>query len=141
MASSVHLVFSEPPAEVSRSSYDAWYDRHVEEIVSVPGFQAARRYWLEPIVGDRPPTMYRHLALYELTGESGPALAALDRRMERGELTLEPWFERIRFASFDGLPLEAADVEAPDHLYLVFSKPPERIGFEQYSDWYATHLR
>jgi hypothetical protein len=29
----------------------------------------------------------------------------------------------------------------PDNLYLVFSKPPEEISWEQYDRWYDRHVR
>jgi hypothetical protein len=137
----VYFVFSDPPPGVGEAEYSDWYEHHVQEIVAGPGFAGARRYWLSPIVGGSP-TNYRHLSLYELEGEgSHAAMAKLSDRMAAGELTLRDWFGQIRFASFDGIPLEDDDVRLPDHAYLVFSKPPAQIGFGAYNEWYAIHLR
>jgi hypothetical protein len=141
MGKAVHFVFSNPPPGVSDLKFSRWYERHVSEIVETPGFAGARRYWLSPIVGDRSPTMYRHLSLYELDGDSEAPLRELDRRMRAGQLTLEDWFGDIRFASFDGSPLEADPVRLSEHLYLVFSTPPPEVDFDAYSEWYAVHLR
>jgi hypothetical protein len=141
MPSNVHFVFSTPPAGISEGVYSGWYDHHVGEILEIPGFAGARRYWLSPIVGDRSPTMYRHLALYEVEGDSQAPLGELERRMQAGQLTLEDWFRDIRFASFDGIALEDDSVRLTDHAYLVFSKPPPQIEFDAYSEWYGVHLR
>jgi hypothetical protein len=141
MARRAHFVFSNPPPGVSEAVFSGWYERHVGEIVETPGFAGARRYWLSAIVGDRAPTMYRHLSLYEIDGDSQRPLEELGRRMQAGHLTLEDWFGAIRFASFDGIPLEADELRLPEHVYLVFSKPPADIDFDTYSDWYAIHLR
>lgn len=137
MPTNVHFVFSNPPGQISDAEYSDWYDQHVREILEVQGFAEARRYWLSPVVGERPPTMYRHLSLYLIEGDPRAALAALAQQ----PLTLPEWFGQIRFASFDGLALEDLPVRLSDHAYLVFSTPPARIAFDAYSDWYATHLR
>ena len=141
MPNNVHFVFSTPPAGVSEADYSSWYEQHVGEILDVPGFAGARRYWLSPIVGDTSPTMYRHLSLYEIEGDSQAPLAELGRRMQAGQLTLEDWFAEIRFASLDGIALEDDQVRLTDHAYLVFSTPPSQIPFEDYSGWYAVHVR
>jgi hypothetical protein len=141
MSDMVHFVFSTPPANVSETEFDAFYEDHVAQILDTPGFTAARRYWLEPIVGERPPTGYRHLSLYEIDGDSNDALARLAQRVEHGELTAPHWYPQVRFASFDGAPLETDAARLPEHAYLVFSKPPPNIAFDDYSRWYATHAR
>lgn len=141
MPNRIHFVFSTPPPGISEAEYSTWYEHHVREILDVPGFVCARRYWLSPVVGNRSPTMYRHLSLYVVESDSRAALAELERQTQAGRLTLHDWFGDIRFASFDGIPLESDDVRLPTHAYLVFSKPPEQIEFAAYSEWYATHLR
>lgn len=141
MATNVHFVFSTPPAEVSFDDFDRWYDTHVADILASPGFPAARRYRVDGARGDRPPTMYRHLSLYHVDGDGTQALAELERRVQSGEVPLPEWFGDIRFASFDGLALEDGDAQLPDHAYLVFSKPPAGMAFEDFSEWYAVHMR
>ena len=51
MARYVHLVFSDPPPGVSDDEYDAWYDEHVKEILSVDGWVSATRYRVDGVVG------------------------------------------------------------------------------------------
>src|SRR3982074_668206 len=141
MATNLHFVFSVPPGGVSEADFSSWYELHVREILEVPAFVGARRYWLSPIVSEHPPTMYRHLSLYEIDGDSRAPLGELDRRKQAGQMTPENWFGEIRFASFDGLALEDDQVRLTDRAYLVFSKPPAEIGFDAYSDWYGVHMR
>jgi hypothetical protein len=141
MASNVHLVFSIPPAGVSWSEFDDWYEGHVADILAGPGFPAARRYRVDRAVSDRPPTMYRHLSLYHVDGDGTQALAELERRVQAGEVPLPDWFGDIRFASFDGRALEDGGAALADHAYLVFSTPPPDMSFDAFSDWYAVHMR
>ena len=48
----------------------------------------------------------------------------------------------IRFASFYGWALEGPiDLDRLDHLYAVFSKPPEAMPLDEFIDWYHTHAR
>jgi hypothetical protein len=141
MATNVHFVFSSPPAAVPFEDYSAWYEGHVADILAGPGFLAARRYRVHGAVSDRPPTMYPHLSLYHVADDGSEALAELDRRVRNGDVPLPEWFGDIRFASFDGLALEDDDSQLPDHAYLVFSKPPAGMGFEDFSRWYAVHMR
>jgi hypothetical protein len=137
----VHFVFSVPPGGVGEDDYARWYDVHVAEILATPGFVAARRYWLGPAVPGRPPVEYRHLVVYVLDRASQEPLAALGRRMGAGELTVPDWFGEIRFASFDGRPLEHEELALPDHAYLTFSHAPGRFTTEEYFGWYYAHAR
>ena len=141
MAKNVHLVFSLPPAGVSEDVFTRWYETTVEEILAVPGFASARRYWLKAAVGDRSPTMFRHLAVYQLKDDVAGPLAEVRRRRRSGEMHVEPGFDEIHFSSIHGTPLEEPDIVLPDHAYLVFSRPPDQISAKDYSDWYAVHMR
>lgn len=117
MTKYVHLVFSDPPAGVSEDEYNAWYDRHVEEILAVDGWVAARRYRISPEVGADESGGYRFLSVYELDCPPEQAVANLaaagmgnaDTYIElKGEsdaaddpLPLPDWFAGIRFASWN----------------------------------------
>jgi hypothetical protein len=111
----LHLVLSEPPEDVSDEEFNRWYDAHLEEILETPGFVAARRFRLEPVV-ENPgsPVRYRYLAIYEIDGDPNDALAALaDRGMgnkdsysalkdeDAGNLELPDWFTPVGFASLN----------------------------------------
>ena len=137
----VHIVFSLPPASVGEEEYSSWYERHVAEILETPGFIAARRYWLGPASPDRPPVEFRHAVVYVMDRPSEEPLAELGRRQDAGELTIPDWFGEIRFASFDGRPLEDEELDPPDHGYLVLSHAPRRFTTEAYYGWYYAHAR
>jgi hypothetical protein len=137
----VHLVYSVPPPGVGDDEYSDFYETHVAEILETPGFVAARRYWLEPAVPNRPPVEYRHVAVYVLDGPSAGPLEQLGQRGGAGELTLPDWFGQIRFASFDGRPLEEDELEPPDHGYMTLSHAPRRFTTDEYHGWYYAHAR
>lgn len=141
MPNAVHLVLSIPPERIAEDEYSRWYDTHVAEILETPGFVAARRYWLASAVPGRPPVEYRHLVVYVMDRPSAEPLDDLGRRGRAGELTMPDWFGEIRFASFDGRPLEDGELDLPDHAYLVFSHAPRRFTTEEYYGWYYAHAR
>lgn len=135
-----HLVLSIPPDSIDEATYDAWYERHVAEILETPGFIAARRYWLDPASPERPRAELRHFSLYLLEEPDGP-IAALDTRVGAGELELPDWFDEIRFTAYSGRPLEDHELTFPDHAYLVLSHPPARFNADEYNGWYYAHAR
>lgn len=140
MPNDVHIVFSLPPASVTDDAYSDFYETHIAEILDTPGFVAARRYWLGEAAPDRPPIVFRHLAIYVLDRSGAEAGAQLGRRMDAGELTIPDWFGDVRFHSFDGRPLED-EIELPDHGYMVLSNAPRRFSTEEYYGWYYAHAR
>ncbi len=141
MSEHLHLVFSKAPEWLSDDEYNRWYDADLAEILIVPGFVAARRYRLETTVGAIPPSQHRYLSMYELDGDPNDVMAELDREIESGRMDLPAWFPEIRFSSFNcfshGNP---ADPVTPDHLYIVFSKPPPAVSGDEYVTWYRTHM-
>lgn len=141
MPHSVHFVLSIPPAGVSEHDYSTFYETHLDEILETPGWVAARRYWLEPASTERPRVDYRHLSLYVMDRPSEEPLVELERRMGAGEMTIPDWFGDIRFASWDGRPLEDPELDPPDHGYLVLSHAPRRFSTEEFYGWYYAHAR
>jgi hypothetical protein len=111
----IHLVFSDPPADVSEAEFNEWYDAHVQEILAVDGWVAATRYRLEPVVGADETGGYRFLSLYELDVTPEQAVANLaaagmgnaDTYIDmKGDsdadtLPLPEWFAGIRFGSWN----------------------------------------
>src|SRR3954466_2949044 len=73
----VHLVFSDPPADVTEDEFNEWYDAHVQEILAVDGWAAATRYRIAPEVGADESGGYRFLSLYELDVPPEVAVANL----------------------------------------------------------------
>lgn len=141
MPDHVHFVFSLPPEQVSRADYDAFYDQHLEEILAGDGFVAARRYWLSPASPERPNVEFAHLAIYRTDGPPSAALATLAERQGAGEITLPDWFDGVRFLTYDGRPLEDAELAYPDQGYVVLSHAPARFNDDEFNGWYYAHAR
>jgi hypothetical protein len=138
----VYLVFSKPPEWLAADEFDRWYESHLGEILAVAGYEGARRFAVHAAVGSTSPTMYSRLALYAISGEPAETTARLERAIQAGSIMLPEWFGEVRFASFVGHALEGPiDLATLDHAYVVFSRPPDQIGLEDYIDWYATHMR
>ncbi len=138
MAENVYLVFSKPPEEMSLAAFGEWYEQHVRDILTVDGFVAARRFVFQAVTGDTSPTMYSHLALYVIEGDPHAAM----ERLAAAGVPHPEWFDRGRWASFYGHPLEGAiDLDSLDHAYIVFSRQPPQMPLEEFIDWYATHAR
>jgi len=115
----LQIVFSRCPEGVPEDEFNAWYDEHLAEILSIPGFMSAQRYRLDPVVVDPDwPSSYGFLAVYE-TGDDTEALMA---EMEKANLTtkdsytrrkdedasgpaLPDWWDRVRFASWNCISL------------------------------------
>lgn len=100
----IYLVFSKPPDGLTQEEYDDWYERHVRQNILSPGFISGQRFTLSP--GGDAPTDFSHLALYEYEGDSTEVwLPDLMNRIATGEIDLPPWFDQIRFATWDCSPL------------------------------------
>lgn len=116
MARYLHLVFSQPPEGVTDVDYDTWYDAHVDEILSVPGWESVRRYRIQPVVGVEGAQPFRYVAVYELSVEPPIAVAALEQagmgnadsyvalkgeEDGSGPLPLPGWFASVVFGSWN----------------------------------------
>ena len=116
MTKHIHLVFSDPPADVTEDEFNEWYDAHVQEILAVDGWIAATRYRLEPVVAPEQTGGYRYLSLYELDVTPEEAVANLaaagmgnaDTYIDMKDdgdgsdpLPLPDWFAGIRFGSWN----------------------------------------
>jgi len=77
------------PLDERYDEYNDWYEnKHLDEVLKVPGFVAAQRFELvgEPFYGD-PPT-HRNLAIYEIEAERlEDALAALQEEIPNMKLS------------------------------------------------------
>jgi hypothetical protein len=120
-AQSLQLVFSDAgdaDHPVSDQSFDGWYERHLDEILSIPGFTSAQRYRLETVTRPEGGTIPgRRLCVY--TTSKPPA--GLRAEMERMNLlsadsysrlkdtnstgpALPEWWDTVRFASWNLIP-------------------------------------
>jgi hypothetical protein len=119
MQRSLNLVFSQPPEGVSDEEYNAWYDAHLVEILTVPGFVGAQRFRLAAMTDDPDaPSTFGYLAIFELEGELETVMAEMEKAgMSRSELYVElkktdttgpplpAYWHDIRFASWNCTPL------------------------------------
>lgn len=72
------------PVKGREDEYHAWYGRHIEEVLAIPGFVAARRYRL---VGDDDGNDGHYLAVYDLEADDlAGVVAELRSRSEGGHL-------------------------------------------------------
>ena len=126
MSQNLQIVFSRIPADVDEDEFNEWYDAHLGEILSIPGFVSAQRYRLEPVVvDDEQPVSYRYLSLYEIEGDPEQLLAEMEKRsygtadsyrerkgVDQGGLELPAWWDKVRFASWNCIAI-GERVEAP----------------------------
>lgn len=55
------------PVEGHEDEFNRWYEeRHVPDLLRVPGFKTAQRFVLSDVQRTPPPHPYRYLALYEI---------------------------------------------------------------------------
>ena len=117
MAQNLQLVFSRMPDHVDEAEFNDWYDAHLDEILSVKGFRSAQRFQLEPVVGEDV-LPHRFICVYEIDGDPREAVAELERAGmgsqdsysdlkddDEGALPLPGWWDGVRFASWNLLPL------------------------------------
>jgi hypothetical protein len=128
MGQNLQIVFSHLPDAVTDEEFCEWYDAHLPEILSIPGFVSAQRFRLEPVVVDSlEPVSYRYLALYEIEGEPETLLAEMEKRrlgtvdsyarrkaIDASGPALPEWWERARFASWNCIALgERVTADSP----------------------------
>lgn len=115
MATNLQIVFSRFPDSVSEDDFNEWYDAHLPEILSIPGFVSAQRYRLDPVVTDDDSAVsYRYMALYEIEGDPEQLLVEMKKlslgtrdsyvdRKAAGDTgpELPSWWDEVRFASWN----------------------------------------
>jgi len=86
------LVFSDPVPGME-AQFNSWYsERHLPDVLQVPGYLAARRFSLEPAQGVSPPWQY--LTIYEI--DQARYLAATAELAARSGTELMPISEAAR---------------------------------------------
>jgi len=107
-----YLVLSKPPEGVGTQEYNDWYDRHMREILELPGFVSAQRSALT-LRGSRGEALaYEYVVRYGIDGDLEETLAGLRRAVDAGELYFPDWFPRIRTAGFHVVPVTEVVHEA-----------------------------
>lgn len=80
----LYLVFSNAAAG-KEVEFNTFYDRHVGDIMKLPGFVSAQRFVLSPRGPNDPP--FKYLTVYELKGkEPAPVLAQMGPAGREGRL-------------------------------------------------------
>ncbi|MEO8313592.1 MAG: hypothetical protein ABI645_02255 [Pseudomonadota bacterium] len=78
------LVFSNAAAG-KEVEYNSFYDRHIGDMMKLPGFVRAQRFVLSPRGPNDPP--FRYLAVYEMKGkEPGPVIAQIGPASREGRV-------------------------------------------------------
>ncbi|MEO6079896.1 MAG: hypothetical protein ABIQ86_08985 [Steroidobacteraceae bacterium] len=78
------LVFSNAAAG-KEVEYNTFYDRHIGDMMKLPGFVSAQRFVLSPRGPNDPP--FRYLAIYEIKAkEPGPVIAQIGSASREGRL-------------------------------------------------------
>lgn len=118
---SLQLVFSDAgdaDHPVSDQSFDGWYEQHLDEILSIPGFTSAQRYRLEEVTKPAAGTIPgRRLCVYTTTKPPDELRAEMERmdllsadsysRLKDADSlgpALPDWWDRVRFASWNLIP-------------------------------------
>lgn len=102
------------PVEGRDDEFNDWYsNRHLDDLLQIPGVRAARRYALSDVQRMPPPYPYKYCALYEIvTDDLSGVMKALG--------------ERARTAA---MPI--SDAMAPNSLILYFSSITDWVGARQ----------
>ena len=97
MPRSLMLVFSSATSPEQDAEYNEWYNnKHLQDVVALPGIVGATRYKLEKKVGldGIPVSGSEYLAIYEIEGDSVEAMEsakqALAEGLEKGTVDVSP---------------------------------------------------
>lgn len=119
------IIFSDAAADVPDDDFDTWYRAHLDEILTIPGFQAAQRYKPDSGIGQLGSVPTRRIAVYTVDRAAEDLHAEMDRmnlltadsyvKFKETDTVgprLPSWWESVRFAGVDcvavGEPLVAA---------------------------------
>jgi hypothetical protein len=105
MSKHLHLVFNRPPSGVTDDEFNAWANDHFQEILAVPGWDAAWRFRLDADVQPEQPIPFPYMSLYELSGD--PVVAV--EELHKAHYDYPDWFPRAQrescFAAWTCVPM------------------------------------
>lgn len=89
------LVVSNPVAG-KEDEYNNWYDKqHLDDVIAMDGYTAAKRYTVTHLMGDQPAGTYA--AIYEMeTDNPTEAFASLGKAMEAGTMYISPAMDPVK---------------------------------------------
>jgi hypothetical protein len=100
MAQRYRLIALTNPVEGREAEFDTWYDRHIRDILRIPGFVAAQRHRVTSRQRAKPPA-WRHLAIYEVeTDDLDSVMREMDWRVGTDDVPLSPALDGKRLAFF-----------------------------------------
>lgn len=96
------VVGSNPTDPAQEAAFNEWYtESHLDDVLRVAGFNAARRYTLSPVrpmVGTEP-SPFGYLAVYEVESDDLAATASeLQAALDSGAIPLSETFDLSNFS-------------------------------------------
>jgi hypothetical protein len=139
MADHLHLVFAVPSPSVTDDQFNEWYRLHLDEILAIPGWLAARRYTVTTFKGSRPLAGFRYLAAYEVGPDIEANMAALLGGKDHRRATSPVWVGENRYASLNAVPVEPASAFLlPADAWFVLSSSPIGVSEEELERWHRS---
>lgn len=122
------MVFSRPPAEIAAEEFETFYERHVQEILTVPGWVSGRRFRVSAVDGEVS-FPYSYLALYVIDGDADEATQRLFAASDTDQITIPAWFELTPWLTWTApIELDQFDPTLERYLHFCFSvTPPENV--------------
>lgn len=106
MSRHILVVLTNPTAGKEQEFNDWYTNKHLDEVIQIPGFVSARRFKLcDDQLDGYTASGHRYLALYELEGDVGKTLEALHERVASGEIALPPSIEVASIAPWVFTPI------------------------------------
>ena len=101
----IQLVYSNPVPGLE-DEFNEWYsDRHVHEILRVPGYLSAQRFRVTRhrvggATDSGTPGPFQYLALYEVEGDPEEILARFGESLSAGQITSSPALDPVFSGNF-----------------------------------------
>jgi hypothetical protein len=96
------VVGSNPAAPEHEAEFNRWYvEEHLDDVLAVAGFNAARRYTLSPVrpMADTEPSPYGYLAVYEVEADDlAVAGRDLQAALDSGAIPISETFDLSGFS-------------------------------------------
>lgn len=71
--------------EGQEAEFNTWYDKHMQQIMKLPGFVRCQRLLMQSRAGKTDPA-FRYVVLYEFKGDPDAVMAALGPAVKEGRL-------------------------------------------------------
>lgn len=102
MPSALMVVGSNPVAPEHEAEFNRWYvEDHLDDVLAVAGFNAARRYTLSPVrpMADTEASPYGYLAVYEVEADDlAVAGRDLQAALDSGAIPISETFDLTGFS-------------------------------------------